>query len=393
MSLLAPVLVVSTTTKIKARYARRLPDPVFGKAVEHHEMWVDSNDLPPDLPLHPNPRAQNLNLMVYRDVRDSFLNEGDVTPNTFHLKNHGLDIVAKYVKRVDDDVYEIGFGLDDGILNGAHTYRILLDNRRDDLNQYVRVRIATGIEPDFITEMAGGLNTSVQVHRESLLNQAGRFDWIREELADEPYAPKIAYRENENKPVDIRDLLCLMTMFNIDLYPNDGEEFPIIAYSSKAGCLQRYDQNEETYRKMRPILRDILHLTDYVNSTACELHNKAGGKAGALSFVETRTRIPFSFVFAGKTDDKRVSQGALYPMLGAFRWFVVPRGDNEFGWRTPNGYRDVRGLWRKYGARMMAICQGAAQDLGRNPTKMGKSKNLWSTLYSNLLGWYLRSTS
>src|SRR5690606_24146990 len=88
-------------------------------------------------------------------------------------------------------------------------------------DQYVKFEILVDVPEDLITEIAGGLNTAVQVQEMSLANLGERFEWIKEALRGEPYDSAIAYKENEaDKELDVRDIVAYMTLFNIDLYPN-----------------------------------------------------------------------------------------------------------------------------------------------------------------------------
>src|SRR4051812_49374499 len=82
----------NATFKFPVRVARRMPDPTFVGA-QRHLFLVRAEDLPQGLPKAPNPRAQRTDRGVYKDVARSLLNE-EGTPNTFHLKNKGITILA-----------------------------------------------------------------------------------------------------------------------------------------------------------------------------------------------------------------------------------------------------------------------------------------------------------
>ena len=118
-----------------------------------------------------------------------------------------------------------------GIVDGGHTYSLITkeDREPDALPeaQYVKFEIVTHIPEDWIPEIAGGLNTSVQVQPMSLDALAHRFDWIKEELGKEPYYKQIAWRENEPGEFDARDIVSLLTCFSIALFPNVRDEQPV----------------------------------------------------------------------------------------------------------------------------------------------------------------------
>jgi hypothetical protein len=119
----------------------------------------------------------------------------------------------------------VSIGKNHGIVDGGHTYELIvsnLDNEQLPDKQFVKFEILTGVPDDWIVEIAGGLNTSVQVQQFALDNLAGKFNWIQRELKDEPYYDVIAWRENEQGEFDARDLVSLLTCFNVELFSNNA---------------------------------------------------------------------------------------------------------------------------------------------------------------------------
>src|ERR1700680_2711246 len=114
--------------------------------------------MPTGLPKGANPREQNIDRGIYRDVMDSLLNE-NCTPNTFHLKNKGITILAEEVTKADnEEELSVCFvSSEQGIVDGAHTYEIILRGKSeitdlnaageaDPINQYVKVEVLTGLD-------------------------------------------------------------------------------------------------------------------------------------------------------------------------------------------------------------------------------------------------------
>jgi hypothetical protein len=369
-------------------------------------MFIRVMDIPDGLPKDPNPRAQKIDRLIYKEVGKHLLNE-EGTPNTFHLKNKGITLIADKVRRKSDDehVYEVTFGPGHGIVDGGHTYEILRANRdsikelngdSDDaaeINQFVKVEIVTGLTEDLVPEIARGLNTAVQVQEMSLADLRDEFDWIKDTIKDEPYADKIAFRENEQRMYDARDVIMLLDLFNISDFPNTGGEYPARAFSSKSAVLKAYldDRREnggKRYEKLQPILKDILVLHDRISFEARELHNKANaGKGGKLAFMEGRGRGKFPFPFIGKEGSYRLLRGALFPMLGAFRWMVEEDGKGKVNWI--GSFDDVLALWREIGGELMKATQATSVELGRNPNAIGKSRNHWANLHSTVAKYQL----
>jgi hypothetical protein len=399
------------THVLRVQNARRVPNPNL-KGAERHFFTVSATELPDNLPKDPNPREQNTDLSIYREITNSLLNTGDNTPNTFYDKNKGITILANCVHKLSEFEYQLDFLPGQGVLDGGHTYKICCEARQsildynqriaeaqntfhesvamseaesqnefpDFINQFVEVRVMTGMPPELTSELAGGLNTSVQVQQWTLANLENQFEWIKAELKDESYLSKIAFRQNEkDTALDVRDILMVLDLFNISDFPTDKDDFPVRAYSSKNAVLSSYIANPDKYKKLQPILKDILQLHDIISIEASSCHNRTGGKFGSLAFTEsTRGR---SFLFTGDTAEYRLTRGALFPMLGAFRWMIeeTPKG---IQWK--GDFNTVKNLLSKSAGELMAATQQTSNDLGRNPNAIGKSRNHWANLYRTL---------
>lgn len=382
----------------KARTPRRIPDPTFPNS-ERHILLCSVDSLPEGLPKGANPRTQDdIDRGIYREVKQSLLNQ-ECTPNSFHLKNKGITIIASNVEKNDDESLRVNFSSEDqGIVDGAHTYELILRNRdeinrnnnlvEDWIKQFVKVEILTGIPDALVTEIAGGLNTAVQVQRMSLAELGKEFDWIKAELEGTDFLHSIAFMQNEQKDYDARDVLRWLHLFNVYEFPNEGSSYPIQAYTSKESVLKHYLDKKggfkKNYEKLTPILRDILKLHDMISSEAYQLYNEGGGKRGGrLKFMESGKK-KFSFPFIKQESDYRLSGGALYPMLGAFRAFVEE--DSLTGnakWK--GSFTDVLATWRTLGKELMEATQETSEELGRNPNAIGKSKKHWAYLHNMVL--------
>ncbi|MGI8912169.1 MAG: AIPR family protein [Chloroflexota bacterium] len=369
----------------KPRFARRIPDPVFehSQNIVRHVLFCPVNATPKGLSLDPNARVPNISKRVYKEIEDSLLDR-EVEQGTFHLKHKGITIVARSVQQKSEDEYVVNLESGDGILDGGHTYELLMKHLAlGDLpeNQYVKFEILTNIPTDWIADIAGGLNTSVQVQQMSLDALSGKFNWIKDTLRGEPYYNAIAWRENDPGDYDARDLVSIMTCFNIGLFPNDKDEQPVLAYARKSGALQLYDEHTESYQRLQPILKDILRLHDIIRRDSRDYYNESGGRFGRVAFVEKRERGQFDFPFAGEPSSQfRLMTAALYPMLAAFRWLVEDDPDTaKVRWR--GDFPQVLELWKATAADLTKVTAHASAELGRNPTVLGKSRNHWSNLH------------
>ncbi|HWS89713.1 MAG TPA: AIPR family protein [Pyrinomonadaceae bacterium] len=379
-----------TTLQFTPAYARRFPDPLNSQEngqhrIEHHLFVCDVKSLPfdPPIPTDPNPREQNTNKQVYKDVRKSLLEGGP----TFHLKNKGITAIAHSVN-VDEEkrVYTVNFTKGrDGIVDGGHTYRIIRENYAECPDgQFVKIEILTGVPDDLIVDIAQGLNTSVQVPQMALANLDKRFEWIKDALKNKPYSDQIAYKQNEEGEFTVRDIISFLTLFNLELFPDDSSH-PKIAYTSKEECLKRYLKEQPSYEKLRPILSNILELYDYVHSKGRELYNrKYAGKGGSLKFYQDKKKKPYPLIFTGGSTPQKLYDGALYPILGAFR-FLVERNlvDGTVRWKT-SSFAEVKKLFDEVGGDLINLTQNTSISKGRNPNAIGKDDSHWDNLYKTV---------
>ncbi len=376
------------TFAFRPQLARRLPDPNFRNfGLERHIFVVPARTLPPDLPLDPNARRPHTNKRVYKVVEDSLLNR-DCEPGTFHLKNKGITIVADAVKQLDNNLYEVSMvSGKHGIVDGGHTYA-LIDQHRDDPDlphdQFVTVEVRVGVPDQWIPDIAGGLNTSVQVQEMSLQALAGKFDWLRKKLKGELYYPAIAWSENDPGEYDARDLVSFLTMFNVTLFPNSGDEHPIAAYERKKTALDYYKNHQGSYERMTGIVKDILVFHDIVRKDYYEIWNDTqGGRAGALAFSEKRKKGKWHFLFTGDEAEYRMMTGALYPILAAFRWFIVQDIDGTIRWR--DGFDEVLEAWTTAAPTLLRATYDMSKTVGYNLNALGKSRPHWSNLHNIIM--------
>jgi len=378
---------------LKSDFSRRFPDPLSkllgsdSLPIEHNVLLCKAIEVPSGISKKPNPRAQRIDFGIYKDVRKSL---EDASDPTFHLKNKGITILAKKVdyKTEDKRIACIYFGDGDGIVDGAHTYEIVLDSQARGAcpdNQYVKFEIITGVLENMVSDIAGGLNTAVQVQEASLANLEGKFEWIKKALKGTPYETNIAYKQNEKKDFDIRDVISFLTLFNIDLFP-DGSKHPKEAYVSKAKCLRLYLDKQDSYKRLSRMVKDILYLHDYIHINSRKKYNaEQGGRAGAMKGVyDQRRRGKFKFIFMNEEYEYKLYDGTLYPILGAMRFLVERKpGDDHFSWKLPS-FSAVKGFFDKVAPEMISLTYNTSLTYGRKPNAIGKDDNHWSILYKTV---------
>ncbi len=247
-------------------------------------------------------------------------------------------------------------------------------------HQVVKLEILVGVPDEWIVDIAGGLNTSVQVQAKSLDDLAGMFDWLKDEIDGELYADQIIWRENDPGTWDVTYLLALLACFNIFEYPNEGMKHPVWAYGRKIGVLRSFETNPDLLKRLRPIAKDVFRLHDIVSAEAKDLYNeRTGGKYGKWTFVQKK---PSRYVFSGHPDGNQMLGGALFPILGAFRWAVIEGPDGNARWEGT--FDDVLSLMRSVLPELVTLTGQASQDNGRNIHALGRSSNHWNSLHDKV---------
>lgn len=384
-------LIVSTFL-LRPRFVRRLPDPFSNTThgTERHIFFVAVADVPNGISLEPAPRNPKVRWDVYKDVQNSLL-DVDCTPGTFHLKNAGITIVAQDVKKVDDDEYRIKLGNGHGIINGSLTYRLICDVLRDpDLEipakQFVKIEVLTHVPEEWIGEISNGLNASMQGQAESLAALGDALAWLRKDLEDEPYFDSIAWTENERGTCDVQDILCALTCFNTVSYPNSGSVHPVVTYEKKSVVLSSFAEEYKTnggrsYRRLRPIIKDILKLHDTIQLEFPKLCENVEQDAPEL--IEHAKKSPHEFTFLQARSTERLARGALYPILAAFRWMVEDDPDADtVRWR--GGFDNVIRRWRDTGGRLITQTVDKSREVGHNSDAIGKSASHWGALHKEV---------
>lgn len=117
--------------------------------------------------------------------------------------------------------------------------------------------------------MADARNTSVEVSQIALFELDDKFDFIKNAINDQPYKDNVAFKDNDNKPIPVVDLLRLMFAFNIKRYPDDSQP-PIASYSGKSTVFKdyksEYDDPDNIYKKLAPELPKLIELYEKIES-------------------------------------------------------------------------------------------------------------------------------
>lgn len=349
-------------------------------------LLVDMKELPSSIPMDVNPREPKMTTNVARSLLAAV-----VEPETdFYINNRGIVIAAKsltFNSTESEVTIDIGNQNDEndkflyGILDGGHTYTAIMRKRDEipeNVRKYVRIEVITNVQN--ITRLSDARNTSIQVSDLALFNLDDKFDNVKSAIAGQTYADLIAYNDNENKPINISELLRLMYAFDIDRYPDDNAA-PVQSYSGKAQVFKRYKQAFESpfYKSLTKQLPLLVELYDVIERELPEKYKeykKAQGVAnprfGSVRGIESLD-TPTKTEFLATPTKYSVSSGYIYPIFGAFRSLL--RFDEATG--TVSWLFDPITIWNEVGT---SIVQNTFETY-TNPQLAGKDKQLWLSNY------------
>lgn len=382
-----------TLLNFKVNTLRTLTSPYKTKENENtcetiYYLLVDMLDIPENIPLDVNPREQKMSTSVAKKLVAA-VSEPE---NDFYLNNRGIVISAKELsfdthksavtidlgnQNNDDDKFSYG------ILDGGHTYRAIIENRqkiKNEQKKYVRVEVITNVQN--ITRLSDARNTSVQVSDIALFNLDDKFDNIKEAISKEPYANKIAYKDNEDKDLHVYELLRLMYALDKDKYPDDTAA-PIQSYSGKAQVFKRYKSAYATdfYRSLTTHLPTLVNLFDTIERDLPERYKEykrnlgtANPRFGAVRGIERCSNDKSYYTsFLHNETPYNISSGYIYPIFGAFRFLI------EFDEKTRkiNWLFNPIEIWNETGT---VLAQNTFETWA-NPNLAGKDKQLWLSNY------------
>lgn len=364
---------------------RALPNPSGAGKVGF--FFARASSVPPDLGewRDVNPREVKTTSQVYSGIVETLTDE----PERFAERNRGLTISAAEVE-FDDKRHEVIVTLQDrelhGVVDGGHTLHAVLEvqpEKNGDWPAEVFVKVITGVSVDQIAEIAGGLNTSQQVDLRSLSNLEGHFQSLKQVLKGESYEQKIAYKMNGEQPIDVREILYYLAVFDVSTY--SGESHPTALFGRKEGIVRRFAEQarrsgKDSFSILISKAPEILRLRDMIEKQTLAMPGIGRYKAGKNVRVKSETHKKNHLHFIDEKVSGKVSLGWLMPMLGAFRANVEwdsPSG--SFSWKVPNDVllkASIEGLF------------GTITDIhereNRRPEYVGRNAMAWRTCYDRV---------
>jgi hypothetical protein len=331
-----------------------------------------------------NPREVKRTSSVYGKIIRTLTEE----PERFHERNRGITVVAEDIsfdEKRKEVVLKVSDNKQHGVVDGAHTLDAILQTQQDPPENgwpaYVFIKALAGVEPDQIAEIAGGLNTSEQVDLKSLENLREHFAQLQKVLQNETYADKIAYKMFEAKPVDVREVLYYLAVFDCSEY--DEKSHPVRLFGRKEGIVRRFaDQAAkkdagDSFRTLITKAPQILWLRDTIEKRALALPI-GRFKAGKGTRVRSESHRENDLVFLDEKVNGRIPLGWIMPMLAAFRANVdwnKPKG--SFSWIVP-----IDELLDKCIHQLVLAIQDVHEQENSRPEYVGRNAIAWRMTYN-----------
>jgi hypothetical protein len=334
-------------------HCKRLKDPIESHLF-HLEAFLPFSEAVKLDPGNANVRPFSEHKKPFRDMIDTV----EKDPGSFHLKNRGITylcekfeydnakrilrltvphIPAKQVQDPENDEPKFG------IADGGHTFEVIRQTvaRANELMEQegwrepsVRVHFMAGdaIELE-LEQVVEALNTSSQVQQYTLDEYQNKFDELKDALQKTGFDTSlIAFRENEDREWDVREVVQRMACFLKDRWKNTQ---PASMYRSKGKALDLYT-NESTkneFKKLFDVVRDVITFPEFIQSEFSQGASVKGKRFGGLRAVKTLKK-PYTRPGTDYPTNHEMDLAASLPLAAAFRELLDLKGD-RYCWRVP----------------------------------------------------------
>lgn len=316
----------------------------------------------------------------------------------FHLINRGIILSVKDA-HYDNQSNNVEIVLEDnsvhGLLDGGHTYLQLKkfketpkDERGFEL-QMVKVEIITGLNREWVVEVADGRNTSTPVKEQSIDELNEEYEPIKQALRGRPYQNLIAYKEYEElngkpKPISVVDILKCLVSLDRDGFTDEKHPTQKVTRDNETLDYYRDPENQQKLKKLLPLLPDALVLWDTIQANFVPAYKTMGGDAGKIGERDNK--------FFKKTSRKRlyfIDQDATYtfpdslrlPVFAAFRAIVKRDKNGSCSWAF--GINPSEFFIEEVGGKLTkVVCENLKET--QDVTKTTRTESVWESCYDKV---------
>ena len=373
--------------ELQVKAFKKMEDPTLSTGRAKYVCYVKADSIPAAFVnwMGTNPREQKMNTNVAKRIIKSLEDNSN-----FHELNRGILMSVEDINfdnKSNIATIKMSDPMLHGNIDGGHTLRAILDNKvkLDSIlsDRYVFFEFITDLESP--VDLAEARNTSVQVDLKSIEELKSSFEPIKKALNPLKFSDNIAYRMNEEKPIDIREIIAILLMFNQDIYPNFtqagilSDTQPIQCYSGKEASLKKFinlDNRNKVIENMTPIIKDIFDLWDNVELTFADKANCSGKyRYGSRKYAKYTGEVIGKTVFYQNDIKYIVPRGLMFPIVGAFRALVTKTNGNYSWLENPST------VWDNIGTNLASII---LDEKTENPDVIAKNSNLWSNLFKEV---------
>jgi hypothetical protein len=232
------------------------------------------------------------------------------------------------------------------------------------------------------------------------MEMRGDFDPLKAAIAksNPDYAQhRVAFKPNEHvegleefKPISVLEVLQLIMAMDIGHY--DANEHPVDAYKYRATASNYYRQREAEYRKIFPIIGDILQLFDRLRLVVPEAYNSANARpkywtkvlAGPGQPVDNRLVEPLYYIDpTGETKAPKSPNGLFFPMFSAFR-AALRENKGNYDWCDGKGPSRWPEADFQEACRRLSLKVAKAAKEKDSAHIVGRDPQVWATCYETL---------
>lgn len=318
-------------------------------------------------------------------------------PGSFHKKNRGITYLCdkfEYdnakrrllvsIPLPDASVFDTEIGEDEprfGIADGGHTFEVIRQtvdriNELKDLGDwtepFVRVHFLAGeaVVSGEIDQIVEALNTSSQVQQYTLDEYQNKFDGLKEALSRAGFdVDLVAFRENEEKEWDVREIVQRMACFLKDRWKFTQ---PTSMYRSKGKALDLFtsDVTRPDFEKLYGVVCDIITLPEFVQSQFSQGDIVKGKRFGGLRAVKTLKKT-YTRPGTNYPTEHQMDLAASLPVAAAFRELLELRGD-RYHWKV-----DWREVFKGSAEELYKVLASKSRT-AKSVNSLGSDTELWT---------------
>lgn len=378
-------------------HCKRLKDPVKANAY-HLEVFLPFSEAIKLEKGNANLRPPSEKKKPFQDMIETV--ERD--PASFHLKNRGITYLCDKFefdnskRKVHVSIPALanennGFGEEGprfGIGDGGHTSEVIRRTveRINELREidgwtepYVRVHLLAGegIESGEIDQVVEALNTSSQVQQYTLDEYQNKFDELKEALSAAGFDTfLVAFRENEDKEWDVREIVQRMACFLKDRWKTIQ---PTSMYRSKGKALDLFtsEASRGDFRKLYGVIRDVITLPEFIQSKLSQGDLVKGKRFGGLRAVKTLKK-EYTRPGTSWPTSHLMDLAACLPIASAFRELLELRGDRYY-WRV-----DYQKLFSRAADELYRVLASRSRT-AKSVNSLGADTELWTQAVNIIL--------